>query len=256
MDFGPVPQHHKGNSHLYCMDNMEFMKQIPDKWFGLVADDFPYGINVGGMAYLKEQKNTVKQKNGTRLNPYSKKRYTKKEWDDKTPTQEYFDEIKRISKHQIMFGTDYVNWEGLGSGKIIWDKGQSEGVSFKRYESAYCSFIEDEITIPLLWAGMMQAKSVLEPMTQQGNKKKNEKRIHPCQKPVMLYHLLLKMFDEEIAKGNPFRVYDPDAGSANSRLACFSSHLDIEYYGTEIDPEHYTDSIKRFTEQTAQLKLF
>ena len=74
---------------------------------------------------------------------------------------------------------------GVGTGRIKWDKGVAEGMSFKKYELAYCSMIDYEMESPLLWTGMCQAKSLSEPMTQQGNKKLNEKRIHPCHKPIM-----------------------------------------------------------------------
>jgi len=70
------------------------------------------------MSYLKEVKTTIKQKNGSRLNAnHKKKPYTFKEWDSKTPDQAYFNELCRVSKHQIIFGIDYVNWGGVGPGK-------------------------------------------------------------------------------------------------------------------------------------------
>ena len=102
-----------------------------------------------------------------------------------------------VSKHQIIFGVEYVNWEGLGTGRIKWNKGVAEGISFKPYEMAYCSFINYEMPIDLLWAGMQQAKSITEPMTSQGNKKLNEKRIHPCHKPIMLYDIIYQTFGFE-----------------------------------------------------------
>lgn len=171
------------------------MARYPDKYFDIAVVDVPYGINVANMAFLKETKTTIKQKNGTRLNPNkNKKVYTQKNWDNEPPTQQYFDELRRVSKHQIIFGVEYVNWQGLGSGRIKWNKGVAEGMSFKPYEMAYCSLIDYEMQLDLLWAGMQQAKSIKEPMTQQGNKKLNEKRIHPCHKPVMLYDIIYSIF--------------------------------------------------------------
>lgn len=167
---------------------------VPDNTYNLAVCDIPYGINVGNMAFLTEVKNTVKQKNGTRLKNKGKVVYEKSNWDNETPPQEYFNELKRISKNQIIFGVEYVNWTGLGNARIKWIKGVPEGVSFKGYEMAYCSLIDYETEIPLLWSGMCQAKSVSEPMVQQGNKKLNEKRIHPCHKPTMLYEILIRKF--------------------------------------------------------------
>src|ERR1700741_1470446 len=137
--------------------------RYPDKYFDLVAADIPYGINVGNMAFLKEKKHKVKQKNGNFLSANYKKNYKLKDWDLITPPQEYFDEMCRISKHQIIFGIEYVNWTGIGPGRIKWVKGVPEKMSFKGYEVAYCSLIDHEVELPLLWHGMMQAKSLSEP---------------------------------------------------------------------------------------------
>ena len=168
------------------------LKRFTDGYFDLAICDIPYGINVGKMAYLTKTKTTVKQKNGTRLNPNkTQQTYSKKDWDEKPPTQEYFNELKRVSKHQIIFGIEYVNWQGVGAGRIKWNKGVAEGMSFKPYEMAYCSMVDTEVELDLLWNGMRQAKNLKEPMVQQGNKKLNEKRIHPCHKPRLLYKKLI-----------------------------------------------------------------
>lgn len=114
-------------------------KRYPDKYFDWVVDDIPYGIGLGKMSFLKEVKKTITQKNGVKMNLRKVKNiYTHKEWDTTVPTQEYFDEMRRISKNQIIFGVEYVDWEGLGKGRIKWNKGVAEGVSFKEYEIAYC----------------------------------------------------------------------------------------------------------------------
>src|SRR3990167_10237527 len=186
------------SSEVHLEDCMVGLKRFTDGYFDLAICDIPYGIGVGNMAYLKEMNTTVKQKNGTRMNGNrNKKPYTQKQWDSAPPPQAYFDELKRVSQHQIIFGIDYMKWQGIGTGRIKWDKGVAEGMSFNKYEVAYCSKIDDEIELPLLWAGMCQAKSLAEPMTQQGNKKLNEKRTHPCHKPILLYQKLLMMFGEQ-----------------------------------------------------------
>lgn len=97
-------------STVFKEDCMQTMARYSDGYFDLAVCDIPYGINLGNMAFLKETKTTVKQKNGVRLNPNkNKKVYTSKDWDLETPSQEYFNELKRISKHQIIFGVEYVN---------------------------------------------------------------------------------------------------------------------------------------------------
>lgn len=240
----------KPSSVVYNTDCMEGMPQYPDHYFDLAICDIPYGIGVGKMAYLSELKNMVKQKNGSRLNANAnKKAYTKKEWDLSVPTQEYFNELTRISKHQIIFGIEYVTWDGVGPGRIKWNKGTPEGVSFKKYEVAYCSIIDHEIEIPLLWAGMNQAKSLSEPMTQQGNKKLNENRIHPTHKPILLYQRLIADYGF-----SGCRIIDTHVGGGSSRIA--ADMAGCEYVGYEIDQEYFDMHEKRFNNYKNQLNLF
>ena len=216
-------------------------KGYPDKYFDYVVDDVPYGINVGKMAFLSETKTTVKQKNGVRLNPNkNKKGYTISDWDLAAPPQAYFNEMKRISKHQIIFGVEYVNWEGLGNGRIKWNKGVAEGMSFKDYEMAYCSSIEHTHEIDLLWAGMMQAESLVCPMKQQGNKKLNEKRIHPCHKPPLLYKKIGIDFNLQGKK-----VYCGHNGSRSDRIA-WDNYVE-EFVASEIDKEYFDKQESRYT---------
>ena len=232
-------------------DCMPIMKTYPNGYFDLAICDIPYGINVANMAFLKEVKTTVKQKNGNRLNGNAnKKPYEFSDWDKETPSQEYFDELKRISNNQIIFGVEYVNWNGLGNGRIKWNKGVAEGMSFKPYEMAYCSMIETEIELPLLWAGMCQAKSLNEPMTQQGNKKLNEKRIHPCHKPVMLYD---KLFIDYGFQG--MKVIDTHLGSGSSRISADRFGVS-EFVGIEIEEKTLNKHEKRWSDYKSQLRLW
>ena len=236
-------------STVYNEHYSDVMARFPDSYFDLAVCDVPYGIGVAKMAYLKEVNTSVKQKNGTRLNPNrSKEKYTFKEWDKEPPPQEYFDELKRISKHQIIFGIEYVNWQGVGTGRIKWDKGVSDGVSFKRYETAYCSLIQDTWELPLLWAGMCQAKSLSEPMTQQGNKKLNEKRIHPCHKPVMLYDAIYLRFGFEGMK-----VIDTHLGGGSNRISC--NKLNYEFVASEIDKEYFDKQENRYLNHVSKLRI-
>ncbi len=228
----------------------DVMCLFPDKYFDWAVCDIPYGIGVAKMAYLKETKTTVKQKNGNRLDARkNKKPYILKNWDFETPPQAYFDELKRISKNQIIFGADYTDWTGLGKGRIKWDKCVANGMSFKRYEYAYCSAIDYELELKLLWSGMMQAKSIHEPTTQQGNKKLNEKRIHPTQKPVLLYDMIFKEFNIYKKK-----VIDTHLGSGSSRIT--ADKFECDFIGSEIDVEYFNDQEKRYTNYKNDLKLF
>ncbi|MFA5299720.1 MAG: DNA methyltransferase [Lutibacter sp.] len=235
---------------LYNSDYRLITPLYPDKYFNLAVCDIPYGIDVANMPYLKEMNTTVKQRNGNRLNGNKNKQpHEFKDWDKEAPPQEYFDELRRISKEQIIFGVDYVNWTGLKTGRIIWDKGFAEGMSFGRYEVAYCSLINYEMTIPLLWAGMMQAKSLNEPIVQQGNKKLNEKRIHPCHKPVLLYKKIFQLF----AKPN-MNIIDTHLGGGSILIAADDFGLNMA--ACEIDKEYFDAACKRLDNHKRQLTLW
>jgi len=237
-------------SIVYNEDWRTTTKDIPDGYFDWVVDDVPYGINVGKMAYLKETKTTVKQKNGKKLNGNNNKIvYTQKDWDLEAPKQDYFNEMRRISKNQIIFGVEYVKWIGLGEGRIKWNKGVAKGMSFKDYEMAYCSSIEHTHEINLLWAGMCQAADLRNPMTQQGNKKLNEKRIHPCHKPVLLYKKIALDFDFKSKK-----IYCGHNGSGSDRIA-FDDYVS-EFVASEIDVEYFNLQEKRHKKHLSNYRLF
>lgn len=234
-------------------DYREIINETADLYFDLAICDFEYGIDVGNMAFLKETKTTVKQKNGKRLNGNNNKVvHDFKNWDKEPPKQEYFESLKRVAKEQILFGIEYVNWDGIGKGRIKWDKGFSEKMSFKRYEIAYCSSIDSTVELPLLWAGMMQAKSLLEPMTQQGNKKLNQKRIHPTEKPILLY---IKLLLDYAQKG--FKILDTHGGSFSHAIAVEYlnryHNMDLELVICEKDKGYFDMAYKRLKTYQSQL---
>lgn len=220
---------------------------IPDKYFDYVVDDVPYGLNLGNMPFLKANVQ-VTQKNGKKLNPNKKKKYSLKDWDLQPPGQDYFDEMIRISKNQIIFGVEYVDWVGLGTGRIKWNKGVAKGMSFKDYEMAYCSSINHIHEIDLLWSGMMQAESLKNPMRQQGNKQLNETRIHPCQKPILLYKKIALDFDLKNKT-----IFCGHNGSGSDRIAF--DNFCKQFIATEIDKEHFDDQQKRYQNYSSALSL-
>lgn len=235
---------------IFNEDCFDLMRRYPDGYFDLAICDVPYGIDVGSMAYLKETRTTVVQKNGSRLNANRNKEvYTKKDWDKVVPGQDYFDELRRVSKEQIIFGIEYVEWVGVGAGRIKWNKGVADGMSFSKYEVAYCSLIDVEVELPLLWAGMMQAKSLSEPMVQQGNKRLNEKRLHPCHKPLLLYKKLLLDYS---LPGQ--RIIDTHVGGGSIMKACYD--YGCSFIGSEIDKEYYNKSVVSFRDYVSQTRLF
>lgn len=234
-------------STVYQGDCMDFMRTLPDNFFDYIVDDFQYGIGADKMGYNRKQDRNVKQKNGETIR-FISGGLQETNWDTEVPTQEYFDEACRVSRNQIMFGIEYVDWTGVGPGRIRWNKMVAEGCSFKKYELAYCSFIEHTHEINLLHSGMMQAKSIAEPTVMQGNKKLNEKRIHRTQKPVLLYDIINRDF---IPQGS--KIGDMHLGSGSSRI---SAHKwDCDFWGAEINPVIYKDEQKRFQKYMSQGKL-
>lgn len=236
-------------SVVYNSDYRLGISQVSDKYFDLAICDIPYGINVTNMAYIKERKTTVKQKNGVRLNPHRHKEIIQHtDWDTQVPGQDYFDELVRVSKIQIIFGVEYTSWQKVGTGRIIWNKCVPDGMSFSSTEVAYCSAIEDTIEIQLLWSGMMQAKSLSESTTPQGNKKLNERRIHPCHKPILLYRQLIRQFGFEGCK-----IVDTHLGGGSHRIAAYLENCDFTAW--EINKVYFDKQERRFNEFTSQLSI-
>lgn len=179
-------------SEAYNLDRMEFLSKFPDKHFDLFVDDPPYAIGADNPSV---KPNMVKQKNGKVLS-VKQNVYPKSDWDAETPPAEYFEEVKRVSKHQIIWGVNYFDYDFRG-GRIVWDKLNGDTDQYD-CEIAYCSMNTRTDIVYYMWRGMMQGtycgKDLAKALLQQGNKKLNEKRIHPCQKPILLYAWLLNTY--------------------------------------------------------------
>lgn len=222
-------------------DCMEMMKRYPDKFFDLAIVDPPYGIDVANMGYTQEGNRGCKQKNGNTLR-VRKEKYKLSDWDKQTIDVKYINELKRVSKNQIIWGVNYLNIP-LKGGRIIWNKLVANGVSFSDCEIAYCSMSNRVENIYFRWAGMMQGiycgKDIGKALIQQGNKKLNEKRIHQTQKPVVLYAWLLRKYAKQGDK-----ILDTHLGSGSSRIAAYK--MGFDFYATEIDKDYFDAQEKRF----------
>ena len=199
------------------MDCMEGMKEIPDKYFDLAIVDPPYGININhNMGRRKGDKDSS---------------YKKVEWDSLPPQEDYFKELFRVSKNQIVWGANhFMESINLNSSCwIVWDKLFSEEVSFASVELAWTSFTSV--------AKRFQMSS------------QQPDRIHPTQKPVALYHWLLNNYAEEGDK-----ILDTHVGSASSLIACHD--MGFEYLGFELDEDYYRMASERLEAHEAQLSLF
>ena len=222
-------------SEVFNTDCMEYMRSCPDKAFDLAIADPPYGIGADKPA---KKPGMIRQKNGSYL-PAKLNDYGKKDWDAQIPPQEFFDELRRISHHQIIWGANYF---GLQGGMIVWDKMNGDSDQFG-CEIAYQSFNNRTDIVRYMWLGMFQGvycgTDIGKAMVQQGNKSLNEQRIHPTQKPVALYAWLLRRYALKCS-----RIFDPMMGSQSSRIAAYK--LGIKYVGCEIDKEYFDKGCERF----------
>ena len=230
-----------GSVSIFNMDCMDFMKTCSDNYFDLAIVDPPYGRNEDGG---KIRNHGIVQKNGNIL--YSgANAYLKKTW-DVVPDTEYFDELFRVSKNQIIFGMNYMPF-ALKGGVIVWDK-LNDGASQSGAELAYNSLTNKVDVVRYMWRGMMQGKSIGS-LFQNGNKKLNEKRIHPTQKPVILYEWILTQYAK---KG--FKIIDTHSGSGSLAIACNKHGYELS--ACEIDKDYFTDSCNWVECESRQLEMF
>lgn len=225
-------------SKAYNCDCLEYMKSLPDNYFDLAIADPPYGI---GASKPSKKAERARQADGSVLQvPVTD--FTKKDWDNTIPSQEFFDELRRVSRNQIIWGSNYF---GLQGGMIVWDKINGNSDQYD-CEIAYQSFNKRTDLVHYMWNGMFQGKycgrDIRQAVVQQGNKALNEKRIHPTQKPVILYEWLLNNYAK---KGD--RIFDPMIGSGSSRIAAYK--MGFDFVGCEVDKEYYEKSIERFNRE-------
>lgn len=211
---------------------MEYMKTIPDKYFDLVIADPPYGIDI---ATKFSKVSGVKGKN----NLGKKGIYELKNWDKTSPDKDFYSELIRISRNQIIFGANHFIEKIPYSSScwIVWNKLNSES-PFADCELAWTSFKTSVRMYEYRWNGMLQ-----------GDMKNKEVRIHPTQKPVKLYEWILKNY----AKAGD-KIFDPMFGSGSSRIACHKHGF--EWTGCELDKHYFDLQEKRFKEYSAKLELF
>nr|WP_321405850.1 DNA methyltransferase [uncultured Carboxylicivirga sp.] len=196
-------------NYLY-IDNMDYMRSLPDNYYDLAIADPEQGKNMDGG---KQYSSNVIQQNGARIKVPGVF-YPKRNWDSQPATEEYFSELFRVSKHQIIWGCQYYH-TNFGKGRIIWDK-CNQGSDQYDCEIAYTSLTERTVLWRYMWRGMMQGKSIKHGHIQQGNKALNEKKIHPTQKPTALYKWQFLEFN--IPKD--WKIFDPNLGSGSIGIAC------------------------------------
>lgn len=204
-------------NRLYLIDCMGGMAQFPDKFFELAIVDPPYGIKINMNMGRRKGK---------------RKEHEEKNWDDSAPPQEYFDELFRVSKNQIIWGGNYFHLP-LTKSWIFWDKQVPDGVSFADGELAWTSFDKTLVKAKIPYSGFNGT----------------EGKIHHTQKPVALYRWLLANYAH---KGD--KILDTHVGSASSLVACHQ--MGFEYVGFEIDADYHKAATARLEAEKAQGNLF
>ena len=211
----------------YNMDCMQGMKEFPDKYFDLAIVDPPYGIGESGI------------KNHTRgglAKPKNYKGFSGMDIDP--PNKEYFNELFRVSKNQIIWGANHFisKMPFDSSCWIVWDKDNGE-TDFSDCELAWTSFDTAVRRITYRWNGMLQQ-----------NMKNKEHRIHPTQKPVALYEWLINKYAKD-----KDTILDTHVGSASSLIACYNKNH--KFVGFELDEYYYKVSKQRLDTEMAQMRL-
>lgn len=209
-------------------DCADLMKRTPDKYYDLAIVDPPYFNAVNKLGYYGQD---VSKTN-------VKRNYYKpcESWG--VPDNNYYTELCRVSKNQIIWGINYYNFENVPHGRIIWDKMKNESCTFSDGEIASCSLIETVRFFRYRWDGMLQE-----------NMKNKEKKIHPTQKPIDLYKWLLKNYAKKDDK-----IIDTHLGSGSIAIACIDMGFDLT--ACELDTDYYNSAMERIQNHSAQKELF
>jgi site-specific DNA-methyltransferase (adenine-specific) len=209
-----VKKEKRGGINFFNCDNIEFMKTKPDNYYDLAIVDPPYGIG--------------DKFKGGKTGKMNFNEVVEKDW-DKVPSKEYWNELFRVSKNQIVWGGNYFDLPPTRC-FIVWDKKISEDFTLAMAELAWTSF--DKL-----------AKIIRLPTPKTGGKR------HPTQKPIKLYRKVLSMYAE---KG--YKILDTHGGSFTNAIACDEEGYDLDI--CEIDSKYFKDGLNAFDVYKAQTKLF
>lgn len=220
-----------------CMDCMELMASYPDKHFDLAIVDPPYGISApkmgmgagfsDGKYYANGRKNRLSQGAGKLKD--RKLQTMSSEWDARPPGPEYFAELRRVSRNQIIWGGNYFDLPPTRC-ILCWDKEQP-WENFSQWEMAWTSFDKPAALFKRQNGGQEPGK------------------IHPTQKPLRLYNWLLSRFAEP-----GWKILDTHMGSGSIAIAAHYAGIHLTAY--EIDADYYHAAKARIARETSQAELF
>ena len=226
-----------GNITLHRGDCLDVLRTLPDKSFDLAIVDPPYYSGPERRGFYGKRCSTT----GVKRVDYHKS----DKWH--VPDPEYFRELERVSWYYIVWGCNYFDYQ-FYPGRIVWDKCNPSS-TFSDCEIAATNLFSSVRLFAFMWNGMCQGKSMKEGRVMQGNKKLNEKRIHPTQKPVALYAWLLTTYAQE-----GWKILDTHLGSGSIAIAC--EQLDYPLLGIELDQHYYDAARKRIIDYQNQPNLF
>ena len=208
----------KIRSDVFNVDCVEYMRTLKDDYFDLAIADPPYSHGnseafIKGGRFHKGRFNRYRNVDGVSIDI--------DEW-DKTPSDEFFEQLFRVSKNQIIWGANYFDGMPPTRCFLVWKKHIPEKFSMAMCEYAWTSF---------------QGNAKIIEFRQQSTK--DDVRFHPTQKPVDLYAWILKNY----AKEGDF-VFDPMMGSQSSRIAAYK--MGFDYVGCEVEPLYFNKGNERF----------
>lgn len=232
-------------------DNLLMMSRYQNGFFELANDDPPYFKGPEKRGFYGNKQSSI---GVSRI--YEKT----DEWS--LPTITYFNELKRVSVNQIIWGANYFDFIGevhktprrheldewLSAhpiGWIVWDKCNGSS-SFNDFELAWTSFDSPTIVYKFMWNGMLHGSSIFNGHIMKGDKSKNQKRIHPTEKPFEIYQWCNYQYQ-------PKNILSNYVGSGSDRIV--ANEMDIDFYGSEIDEIHFKNQQKRFLLTISQQKL-
>lgn len=223
-----------GTATLYLGECVAVMRTMADKSFDLAITDPPYFDGPNRSGYYGQGYSS--------LGVQRAKHYDQiEEWS--VPEAEYFAELQRVSRHQIIWGANHFadRFSSASPSWIVWDKVNGAS-SFADVELAYCSMDRAARLFRYVWNGMHQGQYG-------GDKRRNEPRVHPTQKPVALYEWLLDNYAEAGQK-----ILDTHLGSGSSAIAANSRGF--EFVGIELSKTHFAQACERIARNAAQAQLF
>jgi site-specific DNA-methyltransferase (adenine-specific) len=219
----------KNNLNLYNMDCMDLMQKYPDNYFDLAIVDPPYGIG-------KFTCESSTDKNGKRRQNNKKKFLDDYKWNESIPDNKYFQELIRVSKKRIVWGSNYYPIVDGSGGSLVWYKGKMTK-TISACEIASISFQTKVDYVCINWQSGFYRTI------------KEGEQIHPCQKPVKLYKWLLINYAKDGDK-----ILDTHLGSGSIAIACHDMNFNLT--GCEIDQDYFIKMCERINIHTAQLQLF